>query len=360
MARLCIVLADHGLGHLAQAAPVAAALRALRPDLELVLRTRLAPERLAAHFAGPFEHQRENPEVGMAMDSALDVDAAASFAAHARLHRHWAAAIEAEAQALAGSGADLVLANVSYLALAAAARAGITAYALCSLNWADVFGAYCRSFPGAAEIESQMRAAYAQAAGFLQPTPSMPMSLPVRTLPIGPIARVGRNRRHELMGRLGLAAGERLVAVSLGGVAMPLEFERWPRREALRWIVPRPVSGREDFIAFEELGMPFIDVLCSSDALVSKPGYGSFVEAALNDVPVLYTRRPQWPEEPCLVDWLARHGRCLELSRRDLEQGPAAALEALWAQPPGAGVVARGAAQAAAVLAAELETEHSD
>ena len=42
--------------------------------------------------------------------------------------------------------------------------------------------------------------------------------------------------------------------------------------------------------------MNFADLLASSDALLCKPGYGSFVEAASCGVPVLYVARPDWPE----------------------------------------------------------------
>lgn len=359
MARLCIVIADHGYGHLAQTAPVIDALRRRRPELELVVRSRLPRERLAEHLGGGFELHAENPELGMCMDSALDVDAAASFAAHRALHGRWDAAVAAEAQAIADTRADLLLANVSYLAVAGAARAGVPALALCSLNWADIFRAYCGAFAGAAPIEAQMRASYARARAFIQPEPAMPMSVAAPMQRVGAIARRGRARREELAARHGLRSHERLVLLSLGGLPMPLDLSAWTRTPGVRWVVPEALHpGGEEFIALEGLGMPFIDVLCSCDALVTKPGYGSFVEAAVNGVPVLYTRRPDWPEEACLVDWLRRYGRCAELPRAALERGPGTLLKALWAQPMRPPPAASGAAQAAGILDTALNGGH--
>jgi UDP-N-acetylglucosamine:LPS N-acetylglucosamine transferase len=88
------------------------------------------------------------------------------------------------------------------------------------------------------------------------------------------------------------------------------------------WIVPAEwKSWRPDVIAFESLAMNFIDVLRSADALITKPGYGSFIEAACSGVPVLYVPRHDWPEEIFLVRWLQQHGRSLSCRRDQLEQG---------------------------------------
>ena len=70
----------------------------------------------------------------------------------------------------------LVLTNVPYLTLAAAALAGIPSAAVCSLNWAEIFYSYCRGKPYAELIYRQIHEAYSQASVFLTPKPSMPMS----------------------------------------------------------------------------------------------------------------------------------------------------------------------------------------
>ena len=70
--------------------------------------------------------------------------------------------------------------------------------------------------------------------------------------------------------------------------------------------------------AMEKLGIEFGDMLASCDAVLTKPGYGTFVEAACAGVPVLYVARKDWPEEPYLVNWLKRNGSCAEVEREHL------------------------------------------
>jgi hypothetical protein len=51
-------------------------------------------------------------------------------------------------------------------------------------------------------------------------------------------------------------------------------------------------------------------------------------------VPVVYLRRPDWPEQEPLIDWLRAHNRCAEVSRQQAQAGDLLpTLEALWALP---------------------------
>jgi hypothetical protein len=143
----------------------------------------------------------------------------------------------------------------------------------------------------------------------------------------------------------------------MGGIAFRLPLGSWPRIPGVRWVVPSSWRVRHpDAVDLESLAMDFSDVLASCDALLTKPGYGSFAEAACNGVPVLYLDRKDWPEAPYLVDWLKRRGRCMEVERAALEQGAIAAqLEALWVLPPTAPVEPEGVVQAADLLLGLLQ-----
>ena len=80
--------------------------------------------------------------------------------------------------------------------------------------------------------------------------------------------------------------------------------------------------------------MGFADVMASCDALIAKPGYGSFVEAACLGIPVLYLERPNWPEVPYVVNWLKDNGRCELLSQDHFESGHLqSVLDFLWSHP---------------------------
>lgn len=343
-------ISSHGFGHLAIAAPVLDALAQRLPGLRLTVRSGLPAWKLRQRIRTPFQHIPAATDFGYVMIDALSIDADATAAAYGRAHACWDQTVEDEARILRGLSPQYVLTDVSYLPLAGAARAGIPAASLCSLNWADLFAHFFGSEPWAAPIHAQMLSAYRSARAFLRTTPGMPMADLERVVPVGPIARLGK--RHDL----GLGEGTRAVLVAMGGIDHRVPVENWPRHPSLRWLVPDAWGVRHpDALPFESFGHSFTDLLCSVDAVVTKPGYGTFAEAACNGVPVLYQRRADWPEQECLIDWLEKEGRCQELAASALEAGRlSAALAALWARPAKPAVVPGGADEAADFLAGEI------
>jgi hypothetical protein len=173
---------------------------------------------------------------------------------------------------------------------------------------------------------------------------------------IGPIAELGHNRRDEIDIRLGLAREEKLVLISLGGIASRLPIETWPRLPGVRWLVQADWHvAHPDAATIESLAMDFGDILASSDALLCKPGYGSFVEAACSGVPVLYVRRPDWPETRCLTEWLGHHGSAREITRQQAETGVLGDdLQAVWDAIHPAPPLPSGAAEVADWLLQQL------
>ena len=352
MPHLVVSISGHGFGHVAQTAPILNLLHERMPQLRLTVRSAVPLGYLRSRIKAPFVHLPSEGDLGMVMSSALDVRVEDSCAAYRAFHADWEARIAGEARLLRELKADFVLSNVGYLPLAGAQQAGIPNAALSSLNWADIYRHYhCDD-----TIVAQIQSCYSNAAAFLRATPGMTMSNLPNLVPVAPIAAVGNNRRDELNRHLRLSKEEKLVLVSMGGIASRLPIEHWPRIDGVRWLVQQHWQvDHPDAIAFESLPLSFSDLLASSDALLCKPGYGSFVEAACSGTPVLYVGRPDWPESPALIEWLQRHGVCREVSRQYLEQGKiTGALEQLWNAPRPEPVVPDGAAQAAEWLAERI------
>jgi len=353
MTHLVLSITGHGFGHVAQTAPALNLLHERLPQLRLTVRSAVPLAHLRSRIHAPFTHLPGEGDIGMVMSSALDVRAEESRAAYRAFHADWDRRIADEARLLRKLGADMVLSNVGYLPLAGAQRSGIPNAALCSLNWFDIYRHYC----GDDAIAAQIHACYANADAFLRITPGMAMETLPNLVPIAPIAAVGSNRRDELNHQLKLAKEERLVLVSLGGIAGRLPIERWPRIDGVRWLVQQSWQVEHpDAIALESLPMSFSDLLASSDVLICKPGYGSFAEAACSGLPVLYVSRADWPESPALIEWLQRRSLCREVSRNALEQGNFAdALEEIrHAQRPKP-VIPEGAGQVADWIAERLQ-----
>ncbi|MBK7463682.1 MAG: hypothetical protein IPJ50_13835 [Betaproteobacteria bacterium] len=345
---LFVDISSHGFGHLAITAPVLDALAKIAPNLRLTVRTRLARQLLVQRIHVPFELIEASTDFGYVMIDATHIDLPASAAAYRQAHADWPGRVSAEARFLASRKPDLVLTNVSYLPLAGAALAGVP-----SLNWADLFAHFFGDEPWAASIHAEMLAAYRAAQSFLRVTPGMPMPQLGNVVKIGPIAAIGQ--KHELDAGVGVGAklgGDQAILIAMGGIAHRLPLEQWPRLPGLRWLVAADWHCQHpDAIAFESFGLNFSDLLCSVDAVITKPGYGTFTEAACNGTPVLYQRRTDWPEQDCLIEWLGQHGNAREVAAEALQTGElAASLGLLRQQAAISRPQASGAAEAAAQI----------
>lgn len=321
-AHLFLALSGHGFGHVTQAAPLVNELRRRCPGLHLTVQTAVPHGLVGSRIEGPFDYLQEPPDPGVTMANALDVDRAATVEAYRAFHAGWPGRVAREVRRLQELDVGIVLADVPYLPLAAASRAGIAAVAVCSLNWADIVAHYAGEAPNMAPILAAMRRAYGGADLFLRPEPAMPMPWLRRTAAVGPLASVGQRRRDEIVALLGCEKGRHLALVTLGGIATSLPLERWPSDPEIHWLMPpgqRPL--REDMTDFTRLPLPFADLLASVDLLIAKPGYGTFVEAACAGLPTAYVARGDWPEEPYLCHWLRRHVPSSEIPRDAWQEG---------------------------------------
>lgn len=351
---LWVGLSPHGYGHAAMTAPVVAELRRRRPGLRVTLQTRVARDFLASRYDA-FELVDDIPDFGLRMTSSTGIDLDASAAAYRALHADWPAVVGREAGRLAAARPDLVLANVPYVTVAAAAQAGIPVVAMSSLEWSGIYSAYLGDRPEAAAITRQMADAYARADLFLRCTPAMDMRLP-NLCDIGPVARRGADRRHDLHMRLGLAAGTSVGLIAFGGIDHDLDLGRWPCLPGWVWLTAQQGPARQDILDFRASGLAFADLLASVDVVVGKPGYGTFTEAGMCGVPVLYIPRPDWPESPNLDQWLARHTRCRAMAWEDFfSPDLGKILDSLLSQTPPPLAQASGVGEAADILERVLD-----
>jgi hypothetical protein len=353
MTHLVVSISGHGFGHVAQTAPVLNLLHQIMPQLRITVRSIAPIAHLRSRITAPFAHLSSEGDIGMVMSSSVDIRVDESRSAYYAFHADWDKRVSDEARLLHGLGADMVLSNVGYLPLAGAQRAGIPNVALSSLNWFDIYRHYC----GDDTVAAQIQTCYINTDAFLRITPGLAMSDLPNLIPVAPIAAIGMNQRDELNRLLQLSEEEKLVLVSMGGISGRLPIERWPRIKDVRWLVQENWNVQHpDVIILETLSLSFCDLLASSDALVCKPGYGSFAEAACSGVPVLYVSRPDWPESPALIEWLKQHCICREVTRQSLEQGNLAKeLKSIWSAPPPEPVIPQGEEQAAMWLAGKLD-----
>jgi hypothetical protein len=345
-------VSNHGLGHLGQIAPVVQELIARYSAVRVIVRCD-HPVSVVRGFVGSrVVLDSSPPEAALIMRGPTVIDVPASVAAYRDLHAAWDEHLEREAERLMALTPAVLVADVPYLSLAAASRIGVPTIGFCSINWLDIFRHYCGHERDTAGILHTIEAAYHSADIFLQPRPHMMMpDLPNRRS-IGPVARIGRRQRDEVVAALEIAPNTRLVCVTFGGVRLENRIVL-PALRGVHWIVPPGcVSEGHNSTQFTHLGISFIDLLTSVDLVLTKDGYCTFVEAACNGVGLVSVPRADWPESIPLVEWADQNVN-FAIARGGIAdaQGLEAAISAVASARRKMRVDATGVAEAVDVIA---------
>ncbi|MBK5967631.1 MULTISPECIES: hypothetical protein [Thiorhodovibrio] len=307
MAHLYVAVTAHGYGHLAQVAPVIHALRQRLPALRVTLQGNLNPEVVRYRLPAGVEQVAHAADVALPMDNPLQVRWEQGLALYQAFEADYDRHLAHQIALLEDARPDLLLADIPWLPLDAARQLGIPAAGLCSLNWLDILqqSPVGERLPKA--VTARLQSAYAGAKLFIRPAPSMAMPWLENSIAVGPIAEQRPRDPKGLRKQLGLAQDQRLILMQFGGtgtLALDPEPLARARMQLLTADPGIPASSTVSRIGGPGLGM--LEVLASCDAMITKPGYGSFAEAACHGIPVLYVPRDDWPETQALIDWL-RH-----------------------------------------------------
>ncbi len=317
-------ISGHGLGHAAQVVPVLNALSRLIPDLRVLLRTTVTPAFFTERLLPPWDISSVLQDIGCVQKGPLTIDVEATWRRHHWFQSSWEERLQTEVAAMRAAGPDVVLADTPYVALAAGKAAAIPSVALVSFTWDLVLSEY--TAPPSIDAQSILRSirqAYAQADLALQITPGPRMEGFSRLIKIGPIAEPGTSVREQLARRLKLGDGERTVLVGFGGIPLDsLPFDKLESLTGYRFLFDGTVpSGSTRFVSVKSLPFAFKTLLASVDIIMTKPGYGTVVEAVAAHTPLVYVRRYNFADEQSLVDYLHQYGLGVELSLDDFTHG---------------------------------------
>ncbi|EIC20710.1 hypothetical protein [Thiorhodovibrio frisius] len=305
MAHLYLAVTAHGYGHLAQVAPVVHALKARLPRLRISLQGNLKPEIVRARLPQDVALIPHAADVALPMDGPLTVCWEQGLALYEAFEADYDRHLAHQMDLLADARPDLVLADIPWLPLDAAHRLGIPAVGLCSLNWLDILRQSPLGDRLSSALVERLHTAYAGAELFIRPAPSMPMPWLPNAISVGPMAQLHPRDPERLRARLGLAEDQRLILMQFGGTGS-LHIDPGPlARARLQLLTADPKLADSSAVSpIGGAGPSMLEALASCDAMITKPGYGSFSEAACHGIPVLYVPRDGWPETPALVDWL--------------------------------------------------------
>ena len=357
---LAVYVTSHGFGHLNRTAAV---LNRVPADVAVTIRShqdlfehwgeRLRRPARMAHYVS------DVGAVGPKGDSAT-TDGAATLELAGRCHAESMARLDDEVGWLVEQGIAAVLCDAPAVPLVAARGAGVPGFLMTNFTWADIYATHAKALGGRArQVVADLRRAYRQATAVFRIQPAMRMSWLPSMIDAGMVVNPARDRRAELLRRIGLTKVHKLIYVYIGRYGQSgLE---WPRLErfaakGIHFLSHHagPAGGPANLHVVPSLDWPGGDLIASSDVVLAKAGYGTACEAMANGTPMIYPPRRGFAEFRALDRGLRSWSGGVPIASRDFREFKLerALDRALHAEPGPAPFPTDGAARIARYLTA--------
>ncbi len=346
--RLAFFVTPHGLGHAARAAALIEALAAARPDARFVILTQAPRWLFAESVSARFECLPVSVDVGLVQRDAMTEDLPATVRRLQTLVPPPDALVADLAEQLRRRGVQGVVCDIAPLGLAVARALGVPSVLVENFTWDWIYQGYLEQEPGLGRFVEPLREAFAAADVRIQPRPRCVPAPAARA--VGPIGRTARLPAGEVRARLGVAAQQRLVLLTMGGLDFArIDLEQLARQQDAVVALTDGGSGirREGSLRrLPRQGAVYLpDVVAASDMVVGKLGYSTVAEAALAGVPMVSMGRPAFREAAVLAEYVVGEMGGVILSQEAFLRG-----EWLSRVPPRRAPVASGAADAARIV----------
>ncbi|MEO1070033.1 MAG: glycosyl transferase [Cyanobacteria bacterium J06638_6] len=262
---LYISITNHGFGHATRAASLGASVKALAPDVDLVLATTAPQWLIDEYLPTTYEYRSVAVDLGVVQVDSLTMDLPATLAQLQAIQAHQQAIIAAEAAYLRQRGVTLVIADIPPLAPAIAHAADVPCWMVSNFGWDFIYRGFGPAF---AESADWVAACFSQCDRLFR----LPFHEPMVAFPTveaaGLIGGYPRYSSLELHQRFGLKSlRERTVLLTFGGLnlqAIPYaDLARFPAWHFLTFDQAAPALP--NLTKLPNLGLRPVDVmpLCS-------------------------------------------------------------------------------------------------
>ncbi|MCX7624660.1 MAG: hypothetical protein N2Z21_00360 [Candidatus Sumerlaeaceae bacterium] len=311
--RVAYYISSHGFGHATRAAQIIAALPC---QATVHVKTMASADFLRRESGRELRVTAKAYDFGAWQASNMEIDWRRTFEVAMAIHAESLERLDEEVDFLRREQIDIVVCDIPPTPLVAAKMAQIPSVCVANFTWVEVFRRAAQGHRRREHFLRELAHEYSTASLLLRPGFALRMPQFRVWYDVSPIARLGRNRRGELLRELELSPSTRLVLTYLGKWGFgELQLERAKRFTDVA------------FLSFDSCAPPllqlngaqwkFEDVVASVDVVIAKPGYGTLSECMANGVPVIYYPRCEFSEYYALRRGMDLWGGGIRLTTRD-------------------------------------------
>lgn len=302
-----ISITNHGFGHAARTASVAAEIQRLNPEILLILVTTAPRWLLESYIPGDFIHRPRGFDIGVIQSDSINMDLEATLHKLKEIRQQQRSIIAGEVSFIQQNRVSLMLADIPPLAPVIAKTAGIPCWTIGNFGWDFIYSPWGGGF---VEIADWIHDCFSQCDRLFR----LPMHEPMSAFSIiedrGLTGGTPRHNSEELRDKFAIKSPkEKTILLSFGGLGLQqIPYQNIQQFPDWTFILfDKQAPDYPNIIKITEHNYRPIDFMSICGRIISKPGFSTFSEALRLNTPIVTLTREGFAESPLLLEGIQNY-----------------------------------------------------
>lgn len=316
-----IAITNHGFGHATRTASIANTIQKLCPEALLILVTTAPRWLLESYIEGDFILRQRAFDLGVIQIDSLIMDKPATLEKLREIRKNHKSLIASEVNFIRQNRVNLILADIPFLAAGFAEAANIPCWMIGNFGWDLIYRDWGGEFT---EIADWISNWYAKSNRLFRLPFHEPMSAFPHITDVGLTGGFPRFSIDELRSNWGInTPSEKTILLTFGGYGVQqipyTNVSKFPDWQFITFDFLAP--DLPNLIKVTNRQYRPVDFMPICGRIISKPGYGTFSEATLLDVPVVTIPRDDFAEAAFMLAGITNYNHHQIITGSEFFQG---------------------------------------
>ncbi|HCQ21534.1 MAG: glycosyl transferase [Aphanizomenon flos-aquae LD13] len=316
-----IAITNHGFGHATRTASIANTIQKLCPEVLLIIVTTAPRWLLESYIEGDFILRQRAFDLGVIQADSLTMDKPATLEKLREIKKNYKSLIASEVNFIRQNRVNIILADIPFLAVGFAEATDIPCWMISNFGWDFIYRDWGGEFT---EIADWISDWYGKSNRLFRLPFHEPMSAFTNIIDVGLTGGSPHFSPDELRSNWQINTTlEKTILLTFGGLGLQeipyANISKFPDWQFITFDFLAP--DLPNLIKVTNRQYRPVDFMPICGRIISKPGYGTFSEATLLEVPVVTIPRDNFAEAAFMLAGLADYNHHQILTAPEFFQG---------------------------------------
>jgi hypothetical protein len=316
-----IAITNHGFGHATRTASIANTIQKLCPEVLLIIVTTAPRWLLESYIEGDFILRQRAFDLGVIQADSLTMDKPATLEKLREIKKNYKSLIASEVNFIRQNRVNIILADIPFLAVGFAEATDIPCWMISNFGWDFIYRDWGGEFT---EIADWISDWYGKSNRLFRLPFHEPMSAFTNIIDVGLTGGSPHFSPDKLRSNWQINTTlEKTILLTFGGLGLQeipyANISKFPDLQFITFDFLAP--DLPNLIKVTNRQYRPVDFMPICGRIISKPGYGTFSEATLLEVPVVTIPRDDFAEAAFMLAGLADYNHHQILTAPEFFQG---------------------------------------